>query len=195
MHTNPPLVPDGLAEPSARPAPRKLWQPGDLFHNLWRYPRKPTARRVDRVAEILRHGIVAPAMCADGAVSSDLQIRVTGTSTPYDSLVFLHRFGADSSIYTISDRGRVTLFIDPEIAVLTPADMGDNWVELCQDEVYVRDRVPVEKIISLVAHPADADSLLAELLPDFQRLGIPLYWDDGTVAWASANHSANSLQR
>jgi hypothetical protein len=42
---------------------RKLWQPGDLSHNFSRYPHKRSAPRVDRLAGILRNGILAPASC------------------------------------------------------------------------------------------------------------------------------------
>ena len=34
MNTIQQSVLDGLDEPSAKAAHRKLWQPGDLFHNL-----------------------------------------------------------------------------------------------------------------------------------------------------------------
>jgi hypothetical protein len=169
----------------ARTATRRLWQRGDLFHNFHRYPRRRGARKVDRLAAILANGLVAPGLCSDGSVCSDLHITVTGTSQPYDRLVFLHRFGDESSIYTISDPGRLTVFVDPEIEVFTQEDFGPNWGVLCGDEVYVRDQIPVEKLIAVVADRADVDSILAELRPEFQRLGIPLYRDDGTVAWPS----------
>ena len=122
-------------------------------------------------------------MSPDGSVTSDLNILVTGPLIAYDRLVFLHRFGLQSSIYTMCEPGRLTVFVNPEIAVLTPEEMGANWVVLCQDEVYVRERIAVEKIIGIVAHPADADSVLSDLLPDFQRSGIPLYLVDGTTVW------------
>ena len=167
----------------ARARLRDLWQPGDLFHAFTRYPRKPGAKKVDRLAGILRKGIVAPASCDDGTVSSDLRIVVTGLSVPYDSLVFLHRFGPKSSIYTISEPGRVAVFVDAVTPVLTPEDMGPDWVILSQDEVYVRDRVAVECLIGIAVHPADADSVREEYLSDFERLGIPLYLHDGTAVW------------
>lgn len=109
---------------------------------------------------------------------------VRGTSIDYDRVVFLHRFGPQSHIYTTSEPDRLTLVVDPEMTVLTPEDMGTNWVVLCQDEVYVRDKIAVEKIIGVVSHPADANSILAEFLPDFQRLGIPLQLYDGTTVWS-----------
>lgn len=169
---------------SARKAFRMLWQRGALFHNFQRFPRRRGARQVDRLASILANGLVAPGLCNDGSVCSDLSITVTGLSQPYDRLVFLHRFGDESSLYTISDPGRLTLFVDPETSVLTQQDFGPNWCVLCPDEVYVRDRVPIEKIIAVVANRADADAILSEFRSEFQRLGIPLYRDDGSLAWA-----------
>ena len=104
-------------------------------------PAKARAAAVNRLAGILRNGLLAPASCPDGSVCSDLNLVVTGTPVPYDSLVFLHRFGPDSFIYTISEPGRFSVFVNPSIPVLTPEEMGDCWVLLCQDEVYVRGRV------------------------------------------------------
>ena len=163
--------------------PRKLWQPGDLFHNFSRYPRKRGTAKVDRLAGILRNGIVAPATCRDGSVRSDLSLVATGLSVPYDSLVFLHRFGPQSGIYTLFEPGRLAVFVNPDIAVLTPEDMGSDWIILCQDEVYVRGSIAVEDLIGVAVHPADVDTVLGELLADFQRLGIPLYLCDGAPVW------------
>ncbi|HUG94276.1 MAG TPA: hypothetical protein VML55_25830 [Planctomycetaceae bacterium] len=163
-----------------------IWREGVLFHVTRRYPRKPDAARVDRLAGILRHGLLAPAACDDGSVFSDLNLVVTGSSVPYDSLIFLHRFGSVSWIYTICERGRFTVFVDPQFPVLTPEAMGEHWVILSQDEVYVRDRVPLEHLRGVAIHPADADPVLAELGAEFRRAGIPLYDYDGTVLWEPA---------
>ncbi len=163
-----------------RPSP---WHTGALFHATTRYPRRRRAAAVDRLAGILRNGLLAPASCPDGSVCSDLNLVVTGTPVPYDSLVFLHRFGPDSFIYTISEPGRFSVFVNPSIPVLTPEEMGDCWVLLCQDEVYVRGRVAPEELTAVTVHPADADSVVRDLLADFRRLGIPLYDDKGDVIW------------
>lgn len=160
-----------------------LWHLGALFHASTRYPRKPDGPRVDRLAGILRNGLVAPACCRDGSVCSDLRLIVTGTAVPYDSLVFLHRFGPLSAIYTLGEPGRIMVFVDPAIPVLTPEGMGADWVVLCQDEVYVRDRVAPEHLTGVAVDRADADSVTRDLLADFRRLGIPLYDSDGTVLW------------
>jgi hypothetical protein len=101
-------------------------------------------------------------------------------------LVFLHRFGPQSYIYTLNDRGGFAVFVDPAILVLTPEGMGANWVVLCQDEVYVQDRIAPEHLIGVAVHSADAESVRSDLMSDFQRLGIPLYDFDGNVLWRPA---------
>ncbi len=162
---------------------RSLWQPGALFHASHRYPRKPNAARIDRLTGILRNGLLAPASCRDGSVCSDLNISMVGSAVPYDSLIFLHRFGPKSPIYTICDPGRFMVFVDPATPVLTPKSMGQNWVVLCQDEVYVKDRIPLQSLTGVIVHPADADSVMNDCLADFQRLAIPLYDADGRILW------------
>jgi hypothetical protein len=174
---------DGSPEARARKKVRRLWQLGDLFHATYRYPRRPDAPRVDRLAGILRRGLVAPGCCEEGTVRSDLNIVATGFSVPYDSLIFLHRFEEISYLYTLCDPGRFTVFVDRDIPVRTPQDMGPNWVMLSQDEVYVPERIPREQLIGVAIHPADAASILRELQHEFRRLEIPLYEYDGTVLW------------
>jgi hypothetical protein len=166
-----------------RPSP---WHLGALFHVTTRYPRKPRAARVDRLAGILRNGLLAPACCTDGSVCSDLNLVVTGTALPYDSLIFVHRFGPESFIYTLDEPGRFTVFVDPAIPVLTPEAMGTSWVVLCQDEVYVRDRIAPEDLAGVAVNHADAESVLRELIDDFRRLGIPLYDYGANVLWEPA---------
>jgi len=162
---------------------KRLWQPGDLFHAFYRYPQRADLPKVDRLAGILRKGVVAPASCDDGSVFSDLRLVVSGVPVPYDSLVFVHRFGPLSGLYTISRPGRMIVFIAQRTPVLTPQEMGPNWVVLCRDEVYVRDRIPVENLIGMAVHPADVEQVMEQFRPDFKRLGIPLYLYDGTVVW------------
>jgi len=162
---------------------KSLWQFGDLFHATSRYPRKPNVPRHDRLAGILKSGLVAPARCQDGSVRSDLNIVLNGYGVPYDSLVFLHRFGPKSYIYTFCEPDRFAVFVDPTKPVLTPEDMGPEWPELCQDEVYVRDHVPLSRLIGIAVHPADADSVTGQFLAEFRRLQIPLYDYDGSVLW------------
>jgi hypothetical protein len=176
------------ADPSpellARKTQPSLWQMGTLFHAARRYPRQLNVAKVDRLAGILRNGLIAPGCCKDGSVSSDLNLVVTGTGVAYDSLIFLHRFGPQSYIYTLSEPGRFMVFIDPAIPVLTPETMGDHWVVLCQDEVYVRERIAPQHVTAVAVHRADADAVMSDLLADFQRLAIPLYERDGSVLWS-----------
>jgi hypothetical protein len=179
-------VPDGKREPRARNERTALWHSGALFHASTRYPRNPRVAAVDRLAGILRNGLLAPAACQDGSVSSDLHLVVTGTAVAYDRLVFLHRFGQESYIYTIDEPGRFVVFVDPAILVLTPEAMGANWVVLCQDEVYVQDRIAPEHLIQVAVHSADAESVRRDCMAELRRLGIPLYDFDGNVLWQPA---------
>jgi hypothetical protein len=179
-------LPDGTPEPRARKNRTALWHSGDLFHVSTRYPRNPRVAGVDRLAGILRNGLLAPASCHDGSVGSDLHLVVTGTAVPYDRLVFLHRFGPQSYIYTLDGPGRFAVFVDPALPVLTPEAMGANWVVLCQDEVYVQSRIAPEHLIRVAVYSADAESVRSDLMADFRRLGIPLYDFDGNVLWQPA---------
>ncbi|NOT64294.1 MAG: hypothetical protein HOP19_29100 [Acidobacteria bacterium] len=162
---------------------RKLWQMDDLFHNTSRYPHKQNVPRTDRLAAILRDGIVAPAACTDGSVCSDLNLTVQGSTVPYDSIVFLHRYGEPSWLYTISQPGHFTVFVDPAFPVMTPQDLEPHWVKLSQDEVYVQDRVPPDRLIALVVNEADAQAVLTEFQAELERLALPLYLYNGTVLW------------
>lgn len=164
---------------SSRPRRASLWHMGCLFHVSHRYPYRAGANRVDRLAGILQHGLVAPGCCMDGSVRSDLLIQADGLVPPYDSLVFLHRYGKQSWLYTVAEPGRFFVFIDPEFPVLTQADMGRAWPVLCQDEVYVRERVPLQHLIGVVVHEADVETIVRDLSSHFLRSGIPLYDLDG----------------
>src|SRR5207248_2193925 len=124
-----------------------------------------------------------PAYCQDGSVCSDLHLEVTGTDVPYKSLVFLHRFGPQSFLYLPGEPGRFMVLVDSAIPVLTPAAMGTRWVILCQDEVYVRERIAPEHVIGVAVHRADADSVMRDLMADFQRLGVPLYDFERNLLW------------
>lgn len=174
-------LPDERLESRAKKKRAVLLHAGDLFHVATRYPRKPKMAKVDRLAGILRKGLIAPACCEDGSAYSDLNIVTIGAAMPYDSLVFLHRCGPESSLYTIIEPGRFMVFVDPAIPVLTPQDMGRNWAILCRDEVYVRDRIAPENLTGVAVHPADGDSVMNDLTADFRRAGIPLYDYYGNV--------------
>ena len=130
------------------------------------------AARVDRLAGILRNGLLTPGSCQDGSVCSDLNLVLTGTDVPYDRMVFLHRFGPQSYIYTLDEPGRFVFFVDPAFQVLTPEAMGANWVVLCQDEVYVQDRIPPEHLIGVAVHRGDAESIRSELMTDLAALAF-----------------------
>ncbi len=173
-------------ESLARSRVKKLWQPGDLFHNFSRFPRRGGRPKVDRLAQILTNGLVAPASCEDGLVRSDLNIVVIGAPVPYDSLVFLHRFKEISGIYLFPQPGHFTVLIDPSVPVLTPQDMGKHWAVMSRDEVYVRDRIALEYLSGLVVDHADVEGVMKKFLPKLRALGIPVYLMGGTVIWPEA---------
>lgn len=105
-------------------------------------------------------------------------------------LPLLRQQGESSGNYTWITPGRSIVFVEPDLPVITQADMGKKWLVLCRDEVYVRERVAVEKLIALVVHNEDAESVPSESLPELQRLEIPLYLCDGTVVWSTADDVA-----
>lgn len=170
-------------EAAARKKVRSLWKTGDLVHFTYRYPRRRNAPRIDRLAGILRGGLIAPACCPDGSVRSDLSIVLDGASIGYDALVFLHRFGEQSYIYTLREPGRFAVFVDPKLAVVTQEDMGESWLVLCQDEVYVRDRIAVDRLLGIAVCPEDGEAVLGEFVDEFRRLALPLYDYDGKLLW------------
>ena len=165
------------------PERQELWRPGALFHVTNRYPRGDRRPRGDRLAGILRHGLLAPTTCKDGAVQPNLNITYTDAPFPYNSLVFLHRFGPQSYLYALCQRERFAVFVDPNFPVITQESLGEHWVVLCQDEVYVRDRIEFQHLTGIAIHPADAEPILSELLPDFERVGVPLFDYGGNVLW------------
>jgi len=69
--------------------------------------------------------------------------------------------------------------------VLTPEDMGPDWVVLCQDEGLCCEGRVAKRAFHRrrLYNPVDADTVMEELLLDFKRLGIPLYLYDGTAVW------------
>jgi hypothetical protein len=179
-------LPDGERESPYRKEFTALWHEGALFHVSSRYPRRPDLPRVDRLAGILRQGLVAPGCCEDGSVCSDLRLEVRGTDIPYDTLVFLHQFGPPSFLYIPMEPGRFAIFVDPALPVLTRQAMGTKWVVLSQDEVYVRDRVAPEHLIGIAVHRVEADAIMDEFGADFERLGISLYDIEGNLLWQPA---------
>lgn len=162
-----------------------LWHTGTLFHVASRYPRKPSAPKVDRLANILRHGLLAPAQCSDGSVCSDLNLVMTGLSVPYEEIIFLHQLGPQSWLYIPGRPGTFAVFVDPTFPVLAREEMGAPWIVLCQDEVYVRDRIPPEQFKGIAVHRSDAESVWRELGSELQRLAIPLCDYEGNVVWSS----------
>src|SRR4030042_6401356 len=89
------------AEMLARSRIKELWQPGDLFHNFNRYPKK--REYIDRLPLVLQKGLVPPALDTQGEVYTDVGIKYPEVPEEYQDLVFLHKFGPDSQKYIPSD--------------------------------------------------------------------------------------------
>jgi hypothetical protein len=167
-------VPHGLAGP---------WQLGTLFHVFSRYPRRPEAVRIDRLASVLRHGLIPPALDPQGRVISDLRLQVTGCSRPYDSIVFLHEFGGDSALYLPRTPDTICCFVDRSVPIIRPQPLQPNWVVLCRDEVYVDRVISPQQLIGIAVAPQVAKAVCEELEPEFRRLALPLYDFSGRVQW------------
>lgn len=161
------------AKPRLKPNP--LWKMGALFHVTDRYPHRPERPRIDRLAGILRHGLLAPSVCSDGTVFPNLNITYEGAPIPYDSLVFLHLMGEDSWLYTMCTPGRFAVFVDPAFPVITQEALGESWCVLCQDEVYVRERVGIEHIRAIAVTEEDAEPILRDFADEFDRTGVAVY--------------------
>ena len=123
-------------------------------------------------------------MDTDQAIPSDLRISITGTETPYDSVIFLHRFKPQTSgFYLLSRPGHCTALINAQTKILEKDAMGENWPVLCLDEVYVKDPIPPEKIAGLIVHPLDANQVIEEFQTELRHLALPLFTLDGEVLW------------
>jgi hypothetical protein len=82
--------------------------------------------------------------------------------------------------------GRFAVFVDPQHPVRTADEMPQPWTVLCQDEVYVHDCVPAEKLIAVAVDPADGAAVLREFQADFERFALPLCDFEGNVLWRPA---------
>jgi hypothetical protein len=152
---------------------KELWVEGVLFHRFKRYKETPEDQTVDRLIEILRHGLIAPGCDPSGKVKSDLNISVTGTEIPYDRVVFLHRYSEELSLpYVISNDSHDTfVFIDDRVAYLTPEEIGGSWPVISRDEVYARESISPEKIGAIAVPKPEIEKLSIEI----QDFRVPLY--------------------
>lgn len=162
---------------------RPLWQQGDIFHNFSRYPTRSDLPRVDRLACMLEKGLVPPSLDPTRDAVSDLRIVITGSETPYDSVIFLHQMSKNSGIYITSKPGHCTVLIDQTLRLLTKEDMGAGWPVLSPYEKYYKGIIPPEKFTGLVVHPNDASAIVKEFQRELRRLVLPVYAVDGRVLW------------
>jgi hypothetical protein len=171
------------AEDRARDRLTTLWQPGMLFHLFSRYPRRPGAARIDRLAAVLKRGLIPPALDAQGTVISDWRLQVTGSSRPYDSFVFLHEFGDDSILYLPQSSDTICCFVDRSAPIVRPEALLPDWDMLCRDEVYADSIISPQQLIGIAVDPEVVQAVYEELATEFHRLALPLYDFSGSVYW------------
>lgn len=160
----------------------QLWKPGNLFFNTSRYSRKKGYEHIDRLAEILRKGLIPPALDMEGTVVSDLNITVIGAKYNYSEVVFLHLFGDNSYLYIPFQDDKLCFFVDPETKFITNgADI--RWPLLCIDEVYVPRIIEPKELIGIAVAPNTLKDVYNQFHQDFKRLSLPLYDFSGKVFW------------
>ena len=150
-----------------------LWREGVLFHRFKRFAAGAEDQSLDRLIEILKRGLISPGSDLSGRIKSDLNISVTGTETPYDRVVFLHRYSKEfSHPYIISrDPQSIFAFIDDSVTYLTPEEMEDGWPVMSRDEVYVMGSIPPKSIGAIAVHA----EIIEEVSAETQEFGVPLY--------------------
>ena len=126
-----------MTHPELPPSNGVAIEEGTLFHRFRRYVKTDTERS-DRLASVLERGLLAPSHDPDRVIS-DLKGNFTavGTTVPYDSVIFLHRYNsALSARYLSLDTESVFVILKPGLAVVTPEEMPKPWIVSSRDEVY-----------------------------------------------------------
>lgn len=104
---------------------------------------------VDRLANVLEHGLIAPAHDRSESVVSDTagKLVVVNTVVPYDSVIFLHQFDPSvSRRYLWQDNESVIVILGPDTPIKTRDEMDETWPVMCEDEVYSLDPIPPSSI-------------------------------------------------
>jgi len=158
----------------------EIWTEGTLFHLTSRWPQKYESSRADRLVSILELGLISPGLDPQNPIAiSDINITVEGSHIPYDSVVYLHRFALPHSIYYLPRHDdTLCFFVDSEIPVWEPKDMGYAWPIICQDEVYVPNQIPRERITGLAISIGAFDIVRSEYGESIAASNIPLYTFD-----------------
>lgn len=172
---------NGDREMLARSRIMELWKPGDLFHNFSRYSWRPPW--TDRLSNILKKGLVPPALDTSGTVVTDCGVDVKGGKYKYDELVFLHRFDSGSEVYIPNRTETISCLINPQTPFLTEKDMGEHWKMLSKDEVYVPRIIKPEELIGFAVDERELEKIFNEFGKDFKQLGLPLYDFKGKIFW------------
>ncbi len=166
---------------------RALWLNGNIFHEFTRFVTTPEGRNIDRLAEILTHGLIPPSLDTTGKVVLNWQEvrRFYKTSATYDSVIFLHRYCDGSSMHKpwLTDKkGKTYIFLDSDYPVHTPSDMGPDWPILVMGdfEVYSKQVVAPENFRTLVVSTQAASSVADEFASRLHDLNIELFDFKGT---------------
>ncbi len=164
-----------------------LWQNGNIFHEFDRFAITPEGRNIDRLAEILTHGLIPPSLDITGKVILNWQEvrRFYKTSTTYDSVVFLHRYCDGSRMHkpwSVDKKEKAYLFLGSDYPVLTPRDMGPDWPILVMGdfEVYSKQVVTPENFRTLVVSTQAAPSIADEFASRLHDLNMELFDFRGT---------------
>jgi hypothetical protein len=165
----------------ARDRVMELWKHGNLFFNTSRFPIKNGYEHIDRLAEILKNGLIPPSLDTKGKVISDLNIEATGFENNYNSVIFLHLFGDNSYRYIPFVENKICFFVDPKTKFKTNSDM--HWPLLCSDEVYVPRIIKPRELIGVAVAPNALKSVYGQFYRDLKRLGLPLYDFTGKAFW------------
>ena len=153
-----------------------LFTEGTLFHRFRRFI-IIDGNPVDRLPAVLEHGLVAPAKDTLRRVVSDMAGRLTvvGTTLPYDSVVFLHRYiPGVSHRYIFNDGKSALVTLEPDVPFKNAKQMGEAWPVMCMDEVYSLDSIPSKKFDSLLLPDSQLENVETEMSELLEASGVEL---------------------
>lgn len=130
-----------------------------FLHSFNRYF-EVNGRQVDRLKLILQHGILSPKKADELGVPFQ-RLPVFNPSVPdYMSLVFIYSTEKRNGRPT---PGNISLFFDLDLEVIFPEQMikqhGKAWVIGSEGELYVKDKIPAQKIKKIKTYGQDKDEI------------------------------------
>lgn len=157
----------------------QLWTPGNLFHWFHREKTNDKGEIVDRLDEILKRGLVPPALDTEDKVVRNLpKLTVKNTPIPYNSVVFLYSV---HPVYPFLYRPSIEsdpiyAFIDRNIPFLTPEDLGESWPVITMGkEVYSQKIIPANKFIAVAAATKKVPSIYKQFQNQLAEFDIKLF--------------------